>query len=431
MIPFARLGLVVQFAFIFILSDHVSFSQTERHYLIKAGLMYDSDANAFVKNRQILIKGKTIVKVGEKLEVPKGTEVLDYSNATVTPGLIDAHTHILTNQGLTDALSVDAVMNSSEKRVLRAAGFAKSYLDAGFTTIRDLGNSGQYLDLEVSRAINKGYITGPRMLVSGPIIGSMDGQLDGLPFKDFDRVSRQEQSMVTGVDQARQAVLEHIGRGVDVIKILAIGNRLTLTLEEMKAIVETAHAQRVKVTAHCDRDWAVHNAIEAGVDGIEHGYGFKEATLELMAKKGVYLVPTYNSINVAEQYYKVQKMPYKLEDVRADLESYRKWLGQIQKSGVLMVAGSDAYFEMQMPRGDLAKQTIWGYNDFGISPENVMKSATANAAHALEMKDQIGVIKEGAFADIAVFEGDLQKDFKTSLLNVRMVMKEGEIHLRK
>ncbi len=427
----AKKSLAVRFAFIFLLLTHYSFAQTEKHYLIKAGLMYDSEANAFAKNRQILVKGKTIIKVGERLEVPKGTEVLDYSNATVTPGLIDAHTHILTSQGLTEALSVDAVMNSSEKRVLRAVGFAKSYLDAGFTTIRDLGNSGQYLDLEVSRAIKKGYITGPRMLVSGPIIGSMDGQLDGLPIKDFDRVSRQEQSMVTGVDQARQAVLEHIARGVDVIKILAIGNRLTLTLEEMKAIVETAHAQRVKVTAHCDRDWAVHNAIEAGVDGIEHGYGFKDATLELMAKKGIYLVPTYQSINVVEQYYKLMKMPYKPEDLTANVASYRKWLGQIEKSGVLMVAGSDSYHDLQMPRGDEAKQTIWGYNDFGLSPENVLKSATANAAFALEMKDQIGVIKEGAFADIVVFNGDLQKNFKTALYDVRMVMKEGEIHVRK
>lgn len=143
--------------------------------LIKAGQLYDSEKNVFLKNQQILIKGNRILKVGEKIEISKGTIVLDYSNATVSPGLIDAHTHILTNQGLEAPLSVDAVMQSSESRVLRAAHYAKTYLNAGFTTIRDLGNSGQYLDIEVRDAINKGYIDGPRMFVSGPIIGSMDG----------------------------------------------------------------------------------------------------------------------------------------------------------------------------------------------------------------------------------------------------------------
>ncbi len=267
------------------------------------------------------------------------------------------------------------------------------------------------------------------MLVSGPIIGSMDGQLSNLPVKDFDRVSRMEQSMVSGVEEAKKAVKEHIVQGVDVIKILAIGGRLTLSLDEMKAIVQTTHEQRVQVTAHCDRDWAVHAAIEAGVDGVEHGYGFKDATLELMAKKGIYLVPTYSSLDYSMQFNKVLGGKYTVEELKQGLTKMPVWLEQIRKSGVMMVAGSDAYYDMKEPRGRNAKHTITGYYEFGLPAEFVLKTATANAAKALQMENQIGVIKENAFADISVFGGDMTKEFKKSLNDVKLVMKNGKIEV--
>lgn len=420
--------------FLSILSATALMAQSpEKHYLIKAGQMYDSEKNIFVKDQQILVRGKKIVKVGTRLETPPNTEVLDFSRATVTPGLVDAHTHLLTNQGLRETVAVDAVMRSSEERILRAAGFAKSYLAAGFTTIRDVGNSGQYLDVEMRRAIEKGYISGPRMFVSGPIIGSMDGQLSaGIPIKEFDHIARSEQTLVSGVEEARKAVREHIARGVDVIKILAIGDRLTLGLEEMKAIVETAHSERVKVTAHCDRDWAVHAAIEAGVDGVEHLYGFKDATLEKMAQKGIYAVPTYATAELRAQYMDILHMEYKMEDLRKDFEqSFGKWVGQIRKAGVMIVAGSDAYMDGGTSRGASAKETIDAYRQSGMPVEDVMKTTTANAAKILDMEGAIGVIKENAFADIAVFNGDLTKDFRKSLFDVELVMKEGGIEFRK
>jgi imidazolonepropionase-like amidohydrolase len=400
-------------------------------YLIKAGQLYDSEKNVFLKNQQILVKGNRIVKVGEKIEAPKGAVVLDYSHATVSPGLIDAHTHILTNQGLEEPLSVDVVMQSPESRVLRAAHYARTYLDAGFTTIRDLGNSGQYLDIEVRNAIDKGYIKGPRMLVSGPIIGSMDGQLDGLPAADFERVSKREYSMVSGIEEAIKAVKEHIVQGVDVIKIMAIGNRLTLSLDEMKAIVQTAHGQRLKVTAHCDRDWAAHAAIEAGVDGIEHGYSFKDTTLRMMAKKGIYLVPTYGSMDGFVRYHKLTHQEYNVDEIKKSIEPWRKSLLKAKELGVMIVAGSDAYHNMKIPRGEDAKYTLSGYYDYGFSAEDVLKTSTANAAIALEMQNEIGVIRENAVADITVFDGDLKKEFKKTLFNVKMVMKAGEIQYQK
>ncbi|XAZ82005.1 amidohydrolase family protein (plasmid) [Fibrella sp. ES10-3-2-2] len=422
------------FAFI-ILSAHPSLSaqSSEKHYLIKAGQLYDAEQNAFLKNQQILIKGNRIVKVGEKLEVPPNTQVFNYPNATVTPGLIDAHTHVLTSQGITEELAADAILRSSEHRVLRAVKHLKSYLAAGFTTIRDVGNSGQYLDIELRQALERGDIEGPRMFVSGPIIGSMDGQLtSGFPLRKFDHIARSEQSLISGVEEASKAVKEHIARGVDLIKILAIGNSLTLSLEEMKAIVQTAHAHRLKVTAHCDRDWAAHAAIQAGVDGIEHAYGFKQATLDTMAQKGIYVVPTYGSVAGMVYYRKLAKQDYKLEDLQQEFAaSWGKWVLAIRKAGLLMVAGSDAYYNLGVERGDWAKQTLRGYSDAGLSPEDVLQSATSNAAKILSRTGELGTLKVNAVADLVVFDGDLKQNFSQALFDVALVMKQGRIEFQK
>lgn len=405
----------------------ISAQPAEKYYLIKAGQMYDSEKNQFLKNKQILIKGNTIQKVGDKLDVPSGTTVLDYGNATVTPGLIDAHTHLLFRQGVNENLAFDGMMNSPETRVLRAVGYAKSYLNAGFTAIRDLGNSEQYLDLEVSKAIERGDFPGPRMVISGPIISAMDGQLHGMPVKEFDKYSSKEYAMVSGAEEATKAVKEHIARGVEVIKITAIGNRLTLTLEEMKAIVKAAHSERIKVTAHCDRDWAVHAAIEAGVDGLEHGYGFKPSTLDTMAKKGIYLVPTDGSVDLMRIYMKGQNMPFNEQEAKGNFKPLQDRIQAAHKAGVMIVAGSDAYMDLGQPRGELAKYSVSGYFDAGLSAADVLKTATYNAAIALGMQGQIGVLKENAKADISVFNGDMEKDFKKVLFDVKMVMKNGVI----
>ncbi|MPR36710.1 amidohydrolase family protein [Salmonirosea aquatica] len=422
---YTRFVTICVISFLFL---KTAFAQpSEKYYLIKAGRLYDSEKNEFQQNKQILVKGSTILRVGDKLDVPLGATVLDYGDATVTPGLIDAHSHLLFRQGPAENLAHDGMMNSPETRVLRAVGYARSYLRAGFTSIRDLGNSEQYLDLEVRNAIERGDFPGPRMVISGPIISAMDGQLYGMPVKDFDKYSSKEYSMVSGVEEARKAVKEHIARGVDVIKITAIGNRLVLTLEEMKAIVQAAHSERVKVTAHCDRDWAVHAAIEAGVDGLEHGYGFRQSTLDTIARKGIYLVPTDGSVDLRAIYLKRQNMAFEEQAVRSNFKPLQDRIQAAHKAGVMIVAGSDAYVDFDMPRGEVAKYTISGYYDAGLSAADVLKTATYNASVALGMEGQIGVLKQAAMADLCVFNGDLQKDFKKGLFEVRMVMKNGVV----
>lgn len=404
-----------------------------KHYLIKAGQFYDAERNVFLKDQQILVKGNRIVQVGAKLDVPANTQVLNYPNATVTPGLIDAHTHVLTAQGITEDLAADAILRSSEHRVLRAVKYLKSYLAAGFTTIRDVGNSGQYLDVELRQALERHDIDGPRMFVSGPIIGSMDGQLtSGFPLRKFDHIARSEQSLVSGAEEASKAVKEHIARGVDLIKILAYGSSLTLSLDEMKAIVQTAHANRLPVTAHCDRDWAAHAAIQAGVDGIEHAYGFKQTTLDTMAQKGIYVVPTYGSIESMTYYRKLANQAYTLDELQKEFaDGWGKWVKDIRKAGLLMVAGSDAYYNLGVDRGEWAKQTLRGYTDAGLSPEDVLQSTTSNAAKILRRSGELGVLKANALADLVVFNGDMKKQFNQALGDVVLVMKDGRIEYQK
>jgi imidazolonepropionase-like amidohydrolase len=259
----------------------------------------------------------------------------------------------------------------------------------------------------------------------------MDGQLYGMPVKEFDTYSNKEYSLISGVEEAVKAVKSHIARGVDVIKITAIGNRLTLTLEEMKAIVKAAHSERVKVTAHCDRDWAVHAAIEAGVDGLEHGYGFRQSTLDTMAKRGIYLVPTDGSIDLGRIYLQGERMPVNEEQLKAGFKPLQDRLKAAHKAGVMIVAGSDAYADIAISRGESAMYNIAGYHDAGLAPADVLKTATYNAAIALDMAGQIGVLKENAIADIVIFNGDMQKDFKKALFDVKMVMKNGVVEYQR
>lgn len=397
-------------------------------YLIKAGKLYDAEKNVFVNNQEVWVEGNTIKAVGTKLPVPKGIRVISLPNATVTPGLIDAHTHLLMVQRLEDNLATDVLLNSSEYRVLRAAGLARSYLESGFTAVRDLGNSGQYLDAEVSKAIRRGLVPGPRLFVSGPILSAMDGQFYQLPVKDQEAITRSEYRVIKGVDDAVQAVKEHVNNQVDVIKIVAFGERMGLSVPEMKAIVQTAHEHRLKVTAHANSDNIIKSALEAGVDGIEHGYYVSDSTLARMARQGVYLVPTDQSlqsiINIEEAQHKKE---HDTAGIRKMLSPLTDRLTRARKAGVVIVAGSDAYFDIGGSRGDAAKQTLVAYREEGMPVTDILQAATWNAALILGRKNDLGVLRPGAKADIVVFNGDLEANFAKALFDVHLVIKDGKV----
>ena len=420
------------FFFIFCLIHLFAISQSQKVYLIKANKIYDSEKNVFVMNQEILVEGKKITKVGTGLKAPANAEVINLQNCTVSPGLIDAHTHILTIQKINDPLEVDVLMNSDIERSLRAVKIARTYLESGFTTIRDLGNSGMFLDLNMKRAINNGWVVGPRMIISGPILAPEDGQFFNLSLQNRDVIER-EYTVIKNPEQARQAVKDHISHGVDVIKVVMGDGKLTLTLDEVKSIVETAHQYGVKVTAHATYDAVISRALNAGVDGIEHGYGIADSLLDIMAKKKVYLVPTIGTFESYKELIDIDKK--QTEEQLKGLESFIKKSEEIVKKaiekGVMVVNGADMYIYTPKPQGDVAKNSMEAYYAGCGKANEVLKTATINAAIACGVNRFTGVIKENMNADIVAFGGDIEKDFISSLYKIRFVMKDGEIYVNK
>lgn len=404
----------------------------EKVYLLKVAKLYDSEKNIFLKNQEILVKGKKIEKVGTNLTKPEGAEVINLQSCTVTPGLIDAHTHVLTIQKMTDPLETDLFINGDMERTLRAVGICKSFLEAGFTTIRDLGNSGQFLDLNLKRAIGNGWMIGPRMVVSGPILSPEDGQFFNLASHNRFVIDK-EYRVIKNVEDARQAVKDHISKGADVIKVVMGDGRITLPLEEVKMIVETAHSFGIKVTAHATYDAVIDRVLEAGVDGIEHGYGIADSLLDKMAKKKVYLVPTIGDYDAyirlfADNERKIT--PDELNGLRSYVTAGEAIVKKAIEKGVIVANGSDMYLFNKIPQGQAAKNTLDTYFEACNNPADVLKTATKNAAIACGVDGFTGVIKENMAADIVAFEGDLEKDFKKTLYKVKFVMKEGQIYVR-
>lgn len=381
-----------------------------------------------MENQIIWIEGDHIKAVGPSIKVPPGAHVIKLTSGTVTPGLIDAHTHLLTNQKLSENLAIDSWINSPARRVLRGASYAREYLNAGFTAIRDLGNSGYYLDMELASAIRRGYVDGPHMFGSGPIISALDGQFYQLPYEERNKVANKEYRVVSGVEDAVQAVKEHVNNAVDVIKIVAFGERLGLELDEMKAIVKTAHAHGLKVTAHSTGGPSLASAVEAGVDGIEHAYYVNDTLWKKIAAKNIYMVATDPSVNSIIQNQKSSgQTTHDTVAIRAELKPLRDRLLRAKKEKILLVAGSDAYFDLPLSRGDAAKEMLVAYVEEGLTIEESLQTATLNAAKAIGQDGKLGTLKQGVKANLVIFDGNLQKDFRNALFNVYVVIKDGKI----
>ena len=408
------------------------YAQPATKYLLKVAKLYDSEKNIFIANQEILVEGKLITKVGTGIKVPANTSVINLQSCTVSPGLIDAHTHILTIQKTADALETDLLLNSDIERSLRAVKIAKEYLHSGFTTIRDLGNSGMFLDLNMKRAINKGWVIGPRMVVSGPILSPEDGQFFNLSSQNRAVIDR-EYRVIKNVEDARQAVKDHISKGADVIKVVMGDGRITLTTEEVRSIVQTAHYYGMKVTAHATYDEVIIKALDAGVDGIEHGYNISDSLLDRMASQRVYLVPTIGTVAGYTDILDDGKVK-SAEEVKGLQDFVNKSEAIVKKAidkGVMVVNGADMYIQVKGSQGDAAKNSMEAYYEGCGKAGEVLKTATRNAAIACGVDWFTGVIKEKMTADIIAFDGDIEKDFKNVLYKIKFVMKDGEVLLHK
>lgn len=288
-------------------SPHLLAIRTDR--LIEVG------SGNVIANAVVLIEGERIKAVGSKIDIPKGAQTIDLGNVTILPGLIDCHTHLLQsyyNEVGDGQNIVTTTTLGTPTRALLGAFNARGMLEAGFTAVRDVGNSGAGGDVALRNAIESGWVPGPRMAVSTRALAPVGGQFDGYPLSPETRdvIVNQEYRVVTGTVEATRAVREAMYEGADLIKVIVGVGPNTLSLEEMNTIVTEAHRGGKRVAAHAVDDAQARIAAEAGVDSIEHGYGASEDVLKLMASKKIFLVPTDGTVDIhSSNRYETGRLP--------------------------------------------------------------------------------------------------------------------------
>jgi imidazolonepropionase-like amidohydrolase len=405
---------------------------------LRATRMIDGKSDTPVSNAVILIEGTKINAVGSGLAIPSGAKVIDLGDVTLLPGLIDVHTHLLsemdgTNLNLQDVemLKIVATQSTAE-RALLGAKLGREDLEAGITTVRDLGNSGVNGDVALRDAINRGWLPGPRIIAATRALAAPGGQFGRLT-PEAQKIIEQEYVILNGPESARQAVRQALYDGANCIKVIVNGSPANVTLDEMKAIVDEAHTVGVKVAAHAIGEKATHIAAEAGVDSIEHAYIISDDVLRMMAQKHIFLVPTDGTL---QQYIDMifgtrsptaEERKQQEESIKPYLTGNRDRLQRARKMGVPIAAGSDMYLTMPHEnRGQASLDVLTAYAEEGMTPAEIIHAATSNAAELLGWQDRIGTLEVGKLADIIAIPGDPLKDV-TALQRAKFVMKGGVV----
>jgi len=400
-------------------------AQPRSSILLKAARVLDVKTGRYTETAAILIEGDRIKEVGRATDLeahaPKGTTVLDLHSATILPGLIDCHTHLMARiPNGPDGYTLNLATKSQAFRALEGAADARATLEAGFTTVRDVENEGSgYADIALRDAINQGLVQGPRMQVATRAIAAV-GQYN--PFgvspdlRDFPTGAQ----MISGLEDARRAVREQIGYGADLIKVYADWLHPTLTVEEMSVIVEEAHKAGRKVAAHATSAEGQRNAITAGVDSIEHGHGADRPDLEMMKAKDVYWVPTLGSY-----FYRAESAssPAAREYMQGVLQRARQNIAIARELGVKFANGFDA--SSAEGHGQNAKE-ITAMAKLGLPPIEAIRAATTSAAGLMGWQDKVGSIEAGKYADLIAVAGDPLADIG-ELEHVKFVMKGGVV----
>jgi imidazolonepropionase-like amidohydrolase len=398
--------------------------------LVKAGKLLDVRKGSYTENAAIWIEGQRIKEVGPGSEVqahaPKNAEIVDLSRATVLPGLIDCHTHLmlrLADLSAPDGYLLNLATKSQAFRALEGAADARVTLNAGFTTVRDVENEGSgYADVALRDAIKQGLVDGPRMQVATRAIAAV-GQYEPFGISPDLMNFPTGAQMVSGVEDARRAVREQIGHGADLIKVYADWGHPTLTVEEIRVVVEEAHRQRLKVAAHATTPEGIKNAVTAGVDSIEHGHGTDRQAIEMIKEKGVFLVPTVGVIDAlfVRQKNDPKSTPGQRQWMDKTLQGIRQEIEQAMNLGVKIASGFDA--------GDVTlhgknAEELLGLVKRGLPPADAIRAATVNAAELMGWQGDIGAVEPGKYADLIAVEGDPLADI-TVLQRVSFVMKGG------
>lgn len=393
---------------------------------VKAAHMLDVRSGALVDNAVVLISGERITAAGSKLAIPAGAQIIDLGSKTLLPGLIDMHTH-LTGDPQDSGYSI--VAKSIPRVTLTGAKNARITLQAGFTTVRDVGADG-YADIGLRDAINDGDVPGPRMAASGPPLSITGGHCDDTMHAPEYKITAL--GVADGVDEALKVTRRNIKYGADVIKICATGGVLSFgddprtsqyTLEELKAIISDAHRLGRKAAAHAHGGDGIKLAVLAGVDSIEHGSYIDDEGIRLMKEHKTWLVPTVYLGDWLIENAEAIKLPKPLlEKAKVTLPMARQNIARAIKAGVPIAFGTDAAV---YPHGLNARE-FGILVKLGMTPIQAIRAATLNASELLGWTDRVGTIEAGKFADLIAVDGEPLKDVKT-LESVQWVMKGGAV----
>ncbi len=397
--------------------------------LLKCGKLLDVGNGRYIDDAGVWIDGQRIKEIGGfsqiKLHAPKNVKVIDLGRATVLPGLIDCHTHLMARIPPTDnGYALTLATKSQAFRALEGEFDARITLDAGYTSVRDVENEGSgYADVALRDAIEQGLAQGPRMQVATRGIAAL-GQYQ--PFgvspdlTDFPTGAQ----MVSGVEEARRAAREQIRNGANLIKIYADWQHPTLTIEEMRVVVEEGHQQNLKVAAHATTPQGIKNAIAAGVDSIEHGFGADRESIEMMKAHGIFFVPTLSAVDALIEAHKNDSISPEGRQKRTGfLQHLQENLQLAMTLGVKIASGSDPSSPDR--QGKNADELV-ALTKRGIPPLEAIRAATVNAAELMGRQNDIGAIETGKYADLIAVEGDPLTNI-TLLQHVEFVMKGGTI----
>ena len=416
--------------------------------LVKAGRLLDPRTGAVLSPAAVLIQEHRIVEVGPlarvQADAPRDANVIDLGNATLLPGLIDCHAHLLSNVSVpTEALFMRygrfgpgllltiAGMSPAE-RALLGAQMAREDLESGFTTVRNLGHSGIDGDATLRDAINAGQLPGPRILAAGRKLTPPGGQALSLNPAVAEAILQQEFLQVESPDAARRAVRENLFYHVDIIKVVADTDGRLITPAEMSVIVEEAHRSHLRVAVHAYTQEGIQAAIDAGADSIEHGDGVTDQQLRLMRDKGIFFDLT-KTLSGGRLTKLLEASIVISPTLRASLTSSddrqqsAALIQRVLKQGVKFAAGSDMIWAYPgKTRGQATATMFPALRDAGMIPLDIIRAVTINAAELLGWQDRVGAIEPGKLADLIAVVGDPIADI-SELERVRFVMKDGQV----